>query len=474
MRMGLRSRLIAAFILIISIPVLTGVATYVLMAVKFNDKGHLTVNTIRVLTNGIMLHVERNYHSVDKQEFFQDIEPKLLKIGSKLRIIDVSGRVVYDSEDRGVYGRKLYVNIRDSIQYDANFQSGNLGFVRIALPVIVQDKLAANAVFVIPSQYIVEGLNPETLAVMLSPVVFGLLCFVLLMLLLTWKLSRDILVPLEGLNKAAGEIARGNLEVEIRYPKESEVGKFCRAFDSMRQELKDSLERQATYESAHKELIASISHDLRTPTASIKAYVEGLQDGIAKDPAAMSRYLSVIRKKVDAVSGLIEDLFEHSQAELGKLRMNMAEQYSRKLLNDILEPVKVQFEKSHVTFSVEGELPDMLIHVDAIRLEQVILNLITNAAKYTPEGGHITFRAADEDQCLYASNTDTGMGISQEDMPHIFESFYRGDKSRSRSSGGAGLGLSICKYIVEAHGGRIFVRSTPDRGSTFAFTIPKV
>ncbi len=157
----------------------------------------------------------------------------------------------------------------------------------------------------------------------------------MLIVLFTWLISKSILVPLKNLNEATESISAGNLDFQLSYKKDNELGRLCAAFDTMRVKLKESLEKQAAYEKSRKELVADISHDLRTPISSIKGYVEGLQDGMAKDPQMFQRYLTVIQDKTHKLDRLIDDLFQYSQMELGKLSMDFSKQDSEEIRKDI-------------------------------------------------------------------------------------------------------------------------------------------
>jgi signal transduction histidine kinase len=272
---------------------------------------------------------------------------------------------------------------------------------------------------------------------------------------------------------ATKNISEGNLDYQIKYKNNDEIGKFCIVFDDMRKELKESLENQVKYEKSRRELIASISHELRTPITSITGYVEGLEEGIASDGEMFQRYISVIKDKTEKLDHLIEDLFQYSQMELGQLNMNIMTINSMELFEEIFTNLKMEFMNTNIAFTRQGPLPDVEINVDHYRIRQVIDNLIQNAKRYANSDGKISAGVKlKNDNKIVVFITDNGEGIPEEDIENIFEKFFRGEKSRSREYGGVGLGLAICKHIVEAHGGEIWVDSKTGRGSTFYFTIP--
>jgi len=289
---------------------------------------------------------------------------------------------------------------------------------------------------------------------------------------MTRMITRKILRPLRELTLVAEQIVQGNMDCPITYRSNDEMGKFSTVFELMRTRLLESKADQDAYEQARNELIASISHDLRTPLTSIRGYVEGLQDGVARDEIKFGRYLAIIRNKTDKLNELIEDLFRFSQLESGQLQMNCEEIECTHLLESIVRPLEYEFAEGSASLTVIRPFPDGLVRADPVRLTQVFDNLVGNAAKYAGEGARITIGVSPVGELLEVTVRDNGTEIASEQLPHLFERFYRGDKSRSSQSGGAGLGLAICKYIIEAHGGEIGVRTLPGAGNVFFFSLP--
>ncbi|MEC0206970.1 HAMP domain-containing sensor histidine kinase [Paenibacillus lautus] len=296
--------------------------------------------------------------------------------------------------------------------------------------------------------------------------------YILCAYILARVITRRILLPLKELNAAAEQIMNGNLNIEIRNRNHDEMDRFSSAFDVMRARLKESLDRQAAYERSRNELIANISHDLRTPITSIRGYVEGLQDGIARDEQKVARYLAVIKNKTDQLDRLIEDLFQYSQLESGQLVLDIRESDSREFLEAMIAPFEMEFHDAAVVLNVERPFPSRSIQVDSDRMAQVFGNMIGNAEKYAGHPVEMRFSAQDEGDQIRIVIKDNGIGIAEEDLPYLFDRFYRGEKSRSRSFGGAGLGLAICKQIVEQHGGHIGVESKAGMGTEFYLLLP--
>jgi len=222
-------------------------------------------------------------------------------------------------------------------------------------------------------------------------------------------------------------------------------------------------------ETIRRDFVANVSHELRTPLASIRAMAETLQDGALDDPSVSSRFLGTIVTETHRLTRIAEDLLILSDAESHlpeKVLVRLSD-----MVSDILKRLNAQAEKAGIT--VTADLPpalDVLANPD--QMEQVIVNLVDNAIKYTASGGKVHVTGERQAHGIAVHVADTGIGIMSQDLPRIFERFYRVDKARSRQSGGTGLGLSIVKHIVEAHGGLITVASEYNRGSTFTFILP--
>lgn len=223
-------------------------------------------------------------------------------------------------------------------------------------------------------------------------------------------------------------------------------------------------------ETVRRDFISNISHELRTPLASLKALTETLQEGALEDPPAARRFLSRIETEVDSLALMVQELLELTRIESGKVPLQLQSISPVQLIQGAVDRLALQAERSGLEINID--VPEVIPRVlaDPSRMEQVIVNLLHNAIKFTPSGGRINLTASPHDGNVQFSVEDTGTGISQEDLPRIFERFYKTDKARA--SGGTGLGLSISRHIVEAHGGRIWAESEEGRGSQFHFTVP--
>ncbi len=224
-----------------------------------------------------------------------------------------------------------------------------------------------------------------------------------------------------------------------------------------------------------RDFISNLSHELRTPLASLRAVIETLQDGALADPPAAERFLRQAENEVHTMTQMVAELTELSQIESGQVRLRLVPVAVSSLIEVPLERLRAQAERAGVQLGVEVAADTPLVLADEERIRQVITNLLHNAIKFTPPGGHIRLLAGprpDEANEVLFEVRDTGIGIAQADLTRVFERFYKSDRARTRARGGTGLGLAIARHIIETHGGRIWVKSKVDKGSSFYFTLP--
>jgi two-component system sensor histidine kinase BaeS len=305
------------------------------------------------------------------------------------------------------------------------------------------------------------SLEANFLASMRRAVIWGALAAVLLAFVLGLILARTISRPLRELTGATQRMAAGELGIQVPVRTQDEVGELAASFNHMSSDL-----AQATQ--SRRQLTADIAHDLRTPLSVILGYTEALSDG--KLTGAPETY-DVMHNEAQHLSHLVDDLRLLSLADTGELPLNRRPVAPQDLLERTAAAHQPQASKKEIELQVDAApaLPE--IEVDPERMAQVLNNLVSNAIRHTPRDGRVTLSAAQQNGDILLSVTDTGSGISDDDLPYIFNRFYRGDQAR-RQNGESGLGLAIARSIVHAHGGTISADSAIGTGSTFTVTLP--
>jgi signal transduction histidine kinase len=291
-------------------------------------------------------------------------------------------------------------------------------------------------------------------------------------MVLGYFLSSTVTDRIHSLKAVAGQLAQGDLQARARVVGRDEVSDLAESFNRMAAQLQAADQKQRDIEHMRADLIAWISHDLQTPLASVRAILEALADGVIEDPQAVQRYLLTAQRDVRSLSVLIDDLFQMAQLDAGGLPLDRENASLADLISDTLESFSELAARQSVTISGHADSSVDPVFMDTMRIGRVLNNLIGNALRHTPAGGEIRVIAQRTGSGVEVTVSDTGEGIRPEDLPQIFESFYRGEKSRSRLTGGSGLGLAISRGIVRAHGGDITVESQPGRGSRFTFSLP--
>lgn len=426
------------------------------------------INYIRVKVKPAMDMIKEVVSSSgDKNKIKSDLANELKSENSGLNVIDNNGNILYNYNSPEVNREPL----DESIYMDNSFIADNKKLYKIAFPVVENQKQLGNAVFYLNYDEVYGSRKSYESSIKI--IVFceiAVLLFLITLLLIILKTR--VFSPISNLKRVADRINKGDYNFEIVHS-EGEVGKFAGAFELMRDEINENVKIQKKMDESRKNLIAAISHDIRTPVATISAYVEAINSGVANDEKKLKKYLDIIYNKCGEIKKLTEDLFIHSQIDAEKLSINKEEVYFDKFVQDLLEPVIIEVRNSGMNFEIKSEIPDTIVNIDTRRIGQVFLNIIENSKKYRREDGTISMFFTTKDDCIEVEIEDNGIGIKPYDMPYVFDKFYRGEKSRNKAYGGAGLGLAICKSIIEAHGGRIWIESIDGAGTKVFFTIMK-
>ena len=340
----------------------------------------------------------------------------------------------------------------------------------LQMPVAFERHLAAMAAQMGDSGTMSEDLFANFRSALIESGTIAVLTSMVLAIAVSIYISRRIVLPIQEMLHVTQRIANGDYRQRIELaPSEAsaenldEVGQLALSFNRMA----GTLERT---EVMRRELIGNVAHELRTPLTFIKGYMEGLIDGVM--PADADTF-DLVYREADRLQRLVYDLQELSRLEEGTLSLDLRPLSVAALVRGAEERLWPQFQEKDI--ELEILVPDGLPQVlgDRDRLDQVLVNLLGNALQYTPSGRRVIVSAAEHAEHVRIAVVDEGVGIAPEHLPHVFERFYRVDRSRSRVGGGTGIGLTICKHVVEAHGGTIRAASEGvGKGSTFSFTIP--
>ena len=288
--------------------------------------------------------------------------------------------------------------------------------------------------------------------------------------------SKTMTDRLSKLHEATQALARRDFAVRLKISGNDEIAQLAETFNGMARNLEEVEEQKRQLEQTRRDLTAWVSHDLRTPLASLRVMIEAMLDGVVDDEATVRRYLDSSRAEVEHLSYLIDDLFELAQMDVGHLKLNLQQASIRDLISDTLGSMAAKADQHGIT--LDGQVSDDIdmILMAPDKIQRVLTNLVDNAIKYAESGVIVALRAWREGDEVRIDIHNSGSFIPQDVLPRLFESFYRGEGSRMRGDDGArgtGLGLAIARGFIEAHDGRIWATSVEADGTTFSFTLPQ-
>ena len=395
--------------------------------------------------------------SSDLQEFLQRAGPVS---GVQIEVFDQSGALIADSHASlppvlNAREDKKWQKRKDNIQKFPLFQNGEqIG----AFTVSDSDVPVPNSEGPIQANPVAGRISGEVKRSLLWAGIGA----AALGTLLVWLLSRRTLAPLQSLGAAARRLGRGDLSQRAQTSGPTEIRELAQNFNLMAADLEET-ERQ------RRNLTADVAHELRTPLSNIQGYLEAIRDGLVQPtPEA----IDTIHAQAIHLSRLVDDLRLLAQVESGGLLLHLSLIQPQELLQSCVEAVRPRAEAKSITLELDSGAGLPELEIDGSRISQVVGNLLENAITHTPEGGTVTISSTASDGQVAISVSDTGPGIAPDDIAHVFDRFYRADPSRARATGGSGLGLTIARRLVEAHGGTIEAESTVREGSRFTVRLP--
>ncbi len=288
---------------------------------------------------------------------------------------------------------------------------------------------------------------------------------ILIATVLAYVFSNRISRPLKEINNAARVIASGEFDKRLDINSRDEIGELANSFNNMVTSLQN-------LEEMRRGFIANVSHELRTPMTSIRGFVEGIMDGTI--PRERQKYyLSIVRDEVNRMNRLVNNLLDLARMEAGEVNLKKVDFNINELIRRVIIKVETLILQKNIEVEAVFEIEDIYVNADIDAIERVILNLVHNAVKFTPEGGKIILGTSNRRGRIHVSVEDNGIGIGKDEINLIWDRFYKSDKSRSRDKSGTGLGLAIVKNIISEHGQEIWVESEPGKGTKFTFTLDK-
>jgi signal transduction histidine kinase len=380
-------------------------------------------------------------------------------MGSQLVIVDDEGKVAFNTGVPLVeLDHSLRGDILTSLHEQQIVQRVREDWIIVGIP--IKESTLAGIVLYAAKQPMIDTVNQFKRMIFLSG--SGA---VLLAIGLTWVLTRRITNPLLKMKRAAQSLSNGDFQVKVPVTGNDEIAQLGEAINR----LGTDLHRLQT---SRKEFLSSISHELRTPLSYVKGYSQALDEGMLKTEEDREKYIKVIRQEANRLARLVEDLFDLTQMDEGHLRLSTTQVNLNEIIRKMVQTTEPRAQLKNIELSYHPDTTLPIIEGDYGRLSQVTFNLLDNAVRHTPPEGKIVIRT-ETDRCHAKMIVqDTGSGIPEEELPYIWERFYRVDKSRARGSGGTGLGLAIVKQIVEGHQGSIEVESKEGVGTRVTVKLP--
>ena len=448
----------------------------------------VTTNSYSMLNqiqwNQTLASISNELVSDDSQEI------KYKKINDYVSPLEEYNTEIYiECEDKPFYStsdKEKTLSLLSSI-IDVNLEQNTDYFGENGMVIVshINGKSEEYTLIIVNKDYTVNDVSSTSRAQSYSSLVFSktglallfiIVLFILSIALLSLITSKAISRPINKLAEGANEIAEGNLDYVIDYESTNEIGQTVKAFNDMTSRLKRSIDRQNSIEQSRKEMIAGVAHDLRTPLTSVKGYVEGLRDGIASTPEMQERYLDTIYSSTLSMEHMLDDLLTISRLELGRIELNTELINLNDFLDECNDELSFELEKQGVEFSYKNDCTEPIYtELDAERFIRVIKNIISNSVKYAKKDVPLKIEMSVQSyqRSAIISISDNGIGLDSESLRRIFETFYRADKARSKVSEGSGIGLAVCKQIVELHGGHIWATSTEGEGLTVLISLER-
>ena len=422
---------------------------------QYVSRGNMMYTQSLADSLGDLYAEEKSWNNI--QETLQNLP---LSTSERILVTDSSGIIVTDTAGEWLGKESEDVGLSDGTPITASGQTvGNLYLQTSGGIVMGRGRMGGRSFQTIPlmitdEEDFLDQVNDSLWKVGLIAAAVALVIGLIL--------TRQITRPIRALISGARHLTKGDLSYRVDVKSRDEIGELANSFNIMA----SSLERG---EQSRRQLTADIAHELRTPLTVIEGTVDGIIDDVFRPD---TEHLHSIKEQTSLLTHLISDLRDLSLVESGQLKLNLVPTDTVELVRRMVSNYEINALEKNVRIKLEEATQIPEIRIDPVRMEQVISNLLTNAIRHTPSGGSITVAISSDEGGLAISVADTGEGIALEDLPHVFERFYRSGSSRARKEGGTGLGLAIVKQMVEAHGGNVRAESEAGIGSKFSILLP--
>lgn len=461
---------------------------------------------VSIATQSYFANSQRNQLQVQAEDFSQELATVYTAEGdtwdaaplqrviepfgpSILVVVDAQGNGLYfhqpdssflDDNDKTILTQALTQALHGQVaqgQLQSADNDHDFSGLYIAVPVrykgLSSGQIIGAMLLALPGQY-PQGFGPnDFLANVNQAILLTGLIVALVVIVFSMVLARRLTRPLVSLTQAAEQMRHGNYARRVEPPgTQDEMGRLATSFNAMADTIEADVNELRRQEQMRRDMIANIAHDMLTPLTAIQGFNEALADDVITQPAQRQETAQLIGRETQRLRRLVMDMQQMTSLESGQTHLELAPLDMHALVDETLAVIRPECEQADITVRNEIDPTAPLVHADSDRITQVLLNLLDNARRHTPSGGAITVGAIPKETMLHIWVSDTGSGIASEDLQHIFERFYRVDKSRTGATGGSGLGLSIVKAIVTAHGGTISAESTPGKGTRIQFTLP--
>ena len=408
----------------------------------------------------------------------EEIQRKTVRLADKLdlriTVVENAGGLRGDSEQEpslmGNHSGRLEIAeaIENGFGQSTRFSDTlSLNMKYVAVRVDQGDNILGVVRFALP----LSRVQPE-IRIIYRVVLFGAIAAVIIALIAAYFVSRSITLPIRQMRETAQQIAKGDFGRRVRIKSKDELGELAESLNTMADELQQKMDNLRRLDRIRTDFVANVSHELKTPLTLIKGYIETLEDRAMDDKEAATKFISIIKEHADRLGHIVDDLLSLSELELSDDSVHKTEFDLKELIDEVSLGFGHALSEKKQELTVNSEGSDFRIKADRDKIEQVFVNLIDNAIKYTKESGRIELSLIKHDREVIVNVRDDGIGIPKEHRERVFERFYRVDRARSREFGGTGLGLSIVKHIVLAHDGKITIESEPYKGTKICVTLP--